>query len=172
MTFRVAVESGVDVIAHMPGNRERPEPIDSTIAAAAARKKIAVIATAGLAVRQTNGDSIAVDSAAYRLTRESQINNLRLLRSAGVDVLVGSDVYRDTSLGEVEYLRRLGVYSNAELLRMWAVATPGAIFPERRIGRLEHGHEASFLVLDGNPVEDWGAMRRIRLRVKQGGIIH
>jgi imidazolonepropionase-like amidohydrolase len=169
--FRVAVESGVDVIAHLPGNRGRPEPIDSAVAIVAAQKGIAVITTAGLAVRQTNGDSIKVDTAAYRVTRENQIRNLRLLRSAGVNVLIGSDVYNDTSLGEIEYLRRLGLYSNADLLKMWAVETPRAIFPKRRIGRFDNGYEASFLVLDGNPIEDWSAMRRIRLRVKQGHIV-
>ena len=168
--FRVAVESGVDVIAHMPGNRGRPEPIDSGVAAAAARKGIAVIATAGLAVRQTNGDSIPRDTL-YSRTREGQINNLRLLRSAGVNVIVGSDVYSDTSVGEAEYLRSLGIYSNAELLKMWAVETPRAIFPDRRIGSLSGGYEASFVVLDGNPLEDWGAMKRIRMRVKQGQIL-
>jgi imidazolonepropionase-like amidohydrolase len=54
---------------------------------------------------------------------------------------------------------------------MWAVQTPQAIFPERRIGRLDEGYEASFLVLNGNPVEDWSAMRRIRLRVKRGNVL-
>ena len=169
--FRVAVESGVDVIAHLPGYRGRLEPIDSAVAVAAARKGIAITPTASLAVRGTSGDSVKLDTAAYQRTRAGQITNLRLLRSAGVNVIVGSDVYNDTSRGEVDYLRELGIYSNAELLRMWAVDTPRAIFPKRRIGLLDDDHEASFLVLDGNPLEDWNAMRRIKLRVKQGQII-
>jgi phosphoribosylcarboxyaminoimidazole (NCAIR) mutase len=170
--FKVVVEAGVDVVAHLPGYRGRLEPLDSITAALAARKGIAITPTASLAVRGTNGDSVKLDSAAYRITREGQIRNLRLLRSAGVNVIVGSDVYNDTSAGEVDYLRELGIYSNAELLKMWAVQTPRVIFPGRRIGALENGYDASFLVLDGNPLEDWGAMRRIKLRVKQGRILH
>ncbi len=31
----------------------------------------------------------------------------------------GSDEYDETSSAEIAYLRTLGVFSNAELLRMW-----------------------------------------------------
>ena len=51
---------------------------------------------------------------------------------------------------------------------MWAVETPRSIFPHRRIGALEPGFEASFLVLAANPVERFDATKDIRLRVKQG----
>ena len=34
---------------------------------------------------------------------------------------------------------------------MWSEATPQAIFPQRKVGKLEEGHEANFLVLDGDP---------------------
>ena len=42
------------------------------------------------------------------------------------------------------------------------------IFPQRRIGELRPGFEASFLVLDGDPIADFGNTSRIGLRVKQG----
>ena len=66
------------------------------------------------------------------------------------------------------YLASLGVYNNAELLRLWTEETPRAIFPERRIGRLAPGYEASFLVLDKDPTADFSNVKTIRLRVKQG----
>jgi hypothetical protein len=40
--------------------------------------------------------------------------------------------------------------------------------PHRRIGFLRDGYEASFLALEGNPLEDWRNVRRITLRFKQG----
>ncbi len=43
-----------------------------------------------------------------------------------------------------------------------------AIFPDRKIGRLADGYEASFLVLDADPLADFSAIEKIRLRVKQG----
>jgi imidazolonepropionase-like amidohydrolase len=42
------------------------------------------------------------------------------------------------------------------------------IFPQRKIGALEDGYEANFLVLQGNPIQDFNAVKRIRMRVKQG----
>jgi imidazolonepropionase-like amidohydrolase len=85
-----------------------------------------------------------------------------------VKVIVGSDSYRNTSMPEALYLSTLGVYTNAELLRLWTEDTPRAIFPNRRIGKLVPGYESSFLVLDKNPLTDFGNVQTIRLRVKQG----
>jgi hypothetical protein len=51
---------------------------------------------------------------------------------------------------------------------MWSVTTPRAILPDRRIGRLREGYEASFLVPGGDPLADFGNTRRIVRRVKQG----
>jgi imidazolonepropionase-like amidohydrolase len=48
------------------------------------------------------------------------------------------------------------------------VTTPRANFPERRIGALEEGYEASFLVLREDPLADMSATRSISLRVRQG----
>ena len=45
------------------------------------------------------------------------------------------------------------------------------IFPNRRIGKLADGYEASFLVLEGNPLEEPSNLLRISLRVKQGEIL-
>jgi predicted amidohydrolase YtcJ len=167
--FRVAVDAGVDVVAHLPG-KAQPERIDSAAAIAAARKRISVITTASLVARQPllGGGRERFDRTTLLRVRDAQRANLALLRWAGVDVIIGSDGVDDTSVGEVEYLRKLGPYSDADLLRMWTVRTPRVLFPSRRVGGFADGYEASFLVLDGNPLEDWNAIRRIRLRVKQG----
>ena len=46
--------------------------------------------------------------------------------------------------------------------------TARAIFPQRRIGRLQQGYGATFLALEGNPLLDWQQVRRIKFRLKQG----
>jgi imidazolonepropionase-like amidohydrolase len=94
--------------------------------------------------------------------------NLRMMKKHRVRVIVGSDSYRTTSVPEAMYLASLGVYTNAELLELWTDETPRAIFPNRRIGRLASGYEASFLVLDKDPVANFLNVKTIRLRVKQG----
>ncbi len=49
--------------------------------------------------------------------------------------------------------------------------TAKTIFPERKIGALKPGYETSFLALEGNPLEDWQQVRKIKLRFKQGGLL-
>ena len=58
--------------------------------------------------------------------------------------------------------------SNLELLQAWCIATPRAIFPHRKIGRLANGFEGSFLVLGADPLADFAHSRDIMMRVKQG----
>jgi len=51
------------------------------------------------------------------------------------------------------------------------MTTAETIFPKRKIGRLQEGYEASFLVLSANPVNDFAAVEKIALRVKQGRVL-
>jgi len=43
--------------------------------------------------------------------------------------------------------------------------------PSFRIGAFEDGYETNFLALEGNPLDDWKNMQRIRIRFKQGFVI-
>lgn len=175
--FRAAVGAGVDQIAHLPGFRgdpaaALPDPsryeIEEADAQLAARRDIVVITTiVGLARYADEQRDPALRQAADRLYRR----NLEMLRKHGVRIAVGSDDYGDTSVGEALYLHELGVFSPAALLRMWTETTAQAIFPERRIGRLEPGYEASFLSLRGNPLVDFSNVKQVQLRVKQGRTI-
>jgi imidazolonepropionase-like amidohydrolase len=100
--------------------------------------------------------------------REMQLQNLRLLKNAGVRFGIGPDVYGKTPLIEAMYLHQLGVFSNLELLKIWCENTPEDIFPNRKIGHLQEGYEASFIVLPTNPIESFNAVNSIKLRFKQG----
>jgi len=172
--FRNAVNAGVDQIGHTPGFRgnERtqlpvvePYVITDADAAKAARDGIVVITTLG---GITGLPATGPDSAMRRTAEALFRRNLAMMKKHGVRVIVGSDSYRETSLPEAMYLASTGIYTSAELLRMWSEHTAQAIFPNRRIGRLVPGYESSFLVLESDPVADLGNVRSIRLRVKQG----
>jgi tetratricopeptide repeat protein/amidohydrolase family protein len=153
--FHIALVSGIDEITHLP-----LAPIDPADAALAAKQHVTVVTTT-LSHRPDEG--IADLPALHR-------ENLALLKKAGVNVVFGVDGDSTVVTG-VENIRKLGVYSDLELLRILTDATARAIFPKRKIGRLEDGYEASFLALDGNPLEDFGAIRKIATRVKQGHVI-
>jgi imidazolonepropionase-like amidohydrolase len=86
-------------------------------------------------------------------------------------VTIGCDSYNLTAQTEIEYLRKMNIYSNLELLKMWCEVTPAAIFPNRKITKLQEGYEASFLILSNNPLENFEHAYTITLRVKQGVVL-
>jgi imidazolonepropionase-like amidohydrolase len=164
--FHVAIESGVDVIAHLGGYNE-PTRIGAADVRRAAERGVPVITTTAVLERRRE----RVSAPAYAALQSAQIENLRLLREAGVTLVVGSDEPRSTSNFEIAYLRGLKVFSNAELLRMWSTDCTAALFPNRRVGRLQADYEASFLVLESDPLADFGATQSIKLRVKEGQVL-
>jgi hypothetical protein len=162
--FRAAINAGVDMIAHLPGGPGRdPSPFLLTDADAEAARTLGtrVITTV---TQHGNGDRALAD----RLMHEQYAHNITLLRRAGVPLLIGSDVMGATAATEIAGLARSGLFTNLELLRLWSVATPQSIFPSRRVGVLDEGFEASFLVLPGDPLADFSHTRAIVRRVKQG----
>lgn len=153
--FRAVVAAGVDEINHLP-----LEKLTREDALAAAKKGVRVVTTT---ISHRPLDGVTDLDAVHR-------HNLGLLKAAGVKLAVGTDDSR-TAVAEAENLHRLGVFTPAELLRLWTMETPPAIFPGRKIGSFEPGSEGSFLALNANPLDDFGAIRRIALRVKQGSIV-
>lgn len=173
--FRHAVDADVDEITHLPmpdvgiASDLSPYVIDAATARLAATRGITVVATANVVERLLAPAPVA-DRARIHANQRA---NLRLLHDAGVPIAIGSDGISGeqpmvTALDEALYLHRNGMFDARELLRMWTGDTARTIFPTRRIGRLDAGYEASFLVLDANPLVDFDAVRRIGMRVKQG----
>ena len=96
---------------------------------------------------------------------------MKILFENGVRIAIGSDDVTDNSVKELFYLKDLGVFDNLTLLKMWTETTSMTIFPNRKIGSLKEGYEASFIALEGNPVEDLNNVRKIKFRFKQGFLL-
>ena len=171
--FEIAVQAGVAIFAHLPGysmsREERADlrEIGEDAARLAGERRVVVTPTVNLSLAGRGPDSAAT----VERRRDLQRRNLALLMRHGVRVAVGSDWYGQTAWREIDALRGLGLWDNLGLLKLWAEATPQAIFPMRRVGRLEPGYEASFLVLSHDPLKELAALRDIRLRVKQGCVV-
>lgn len=169
--FRTAVAAGVDVMAHMPGGVivETDDPAANRLTDAdareARRRGVTVIAGPLIILDNYYRDR---DPAARDTALQVQLHNLRVLRRNGVAVAVGSDVFGSSARPEAAYMAGLGVYTPAQMLRMWSETTPALIFPARRIGRLAPGYEASLLVLGCDPLARWACTGEIGLRVKEG----
>ena len=162
--FHIAIEAGVDEIAHLPGFDSK-ELIDVKDAALAKEKGIVVVPTASLITKRK-------DNKDYDALLSNLITNLETLKSQGVTIAMGSDMYNDNSVGEFKLLHSLNIFSNLELLKMWCENAAITTFPNRKIGFLKESYEASFLILNSNPLEHIEEINNsIVLKVKQGTII-
>ena len=170
--FHVGVEAGVDGFAHLPGYglASSSDPASFRIAEADARRFGRrggwATPTVGAGVFYSGRDTARI----HRIRALQRENVARLLRH-GARVVVGSDQYGLPAAREARELRELGVWDAAGALKVWAEATPRAIFPGRRIGRLAPGYEASLLVLSCDPLADWECTGRITTRIKQGALL-
>jgi imidazolonepropionase-like amidohydrolase len=160
--LHVALEAGADQIAHVPGLAD-PQPLREDDLALAARRRTPMHTTISAISRVPTADENAA-----RRRRELIVETLGLAQRLGVNLVVGSDAEGATSRIEVAELRRLGIFSNVELLAMWGERCAQAVFPQRKVGRLAEDYEASFLVLQGDPLADFDNTGRISRAMKDG----
>ena len=175
--FHNALMAGVDEINHMPGFRivgdvETHKITDFEIAEAdaklAARRGVFVVTTLA------GSNQVPQEGEKRQLDERDQLNrrNLALLKKYRVKLAFGSDSYRGDTVPEALYVAWLGVFENHELLNIWCEGTTKTIFSRRKIGKLKEGYEASFLVLNEDPLREFTAIQEISLRVKQGRVLH
>ena len=174
--FHNALMAGVDAIAHMPVGEftfvTDPKTGQPTRQFATSQNYRYVIAEDD--ARFAGERHIPVTTTLSRLgnlrasnpadvslvEKEVVLPNLRMLRKYNVPVLIGTDEVSVLSgpdkvkplFDEALYVASLGIYSPSEVLQMMTETTPQYIFPERKIGLLRDGYEASFLVYAGDPL--------------------
>lgn len=170
--FAVAVSAGVDIIAHTPGFAtgaaftEENHPYLEALTPDSPRYRISRAdalraSAAGVVVITTLGGEPGAAAAA----------NIVLLREAGVRVLIGSDRGEGNSVGEAIDIVQAGVMPASEAVHSLAVTTPRYFFPNRHIGELRVGAEATFVVLRGNPIMDITLLRDPRMVVQRGVVL-
>ncbi len=165
-----ALDLGVDWLAHLPYGVGREDKDALRLSPELAQR----LAEAGTFITPTTSVAWGIpkeeeDPEGYEACRAVLRDNLRVLREAGARVIIGSDAFVPWT--EVQAMKSLDVYTNAELLRMSTMDTPKAIYPERAIGALTPGSEASLLILEGCPIDDLDNAQRIAIAIKQGRIL-
>jgi imidazolonepropionase-like amidohydrolase len=174
--FDVAAKAGADVFAHLPGFWPDGARIASKgfglyrisdeSAAIAGQHKARVVTTIYETLKTVT------EQKAYMELREPVLevlrHNLDVLAAKGVTIAIGSDQFRTTSVAEALEIRKAGLMTSAALLRALTVDAAATIFPARAPFGPVEGAPADFLVLDGDPLVDFTAIERVRLRVKAG----
>lgn len=168
---RVALDAGVDALAHLPlGNNgiraDAAEPflLGPDLVEEIGRRELVITPTSHLLVQGTEG--FPADTLITEL--ELQRQQLQSLHDAGARLALSGHDWQVTSRREAEYLVAYDLLDPATVLELWAGTTPRAIYPDRQVGHLRPGAEATFLVLGGDPIADFSAVRDIRLRVRDG----
>lgn len=163
----LGLKIGVDGFANLPGHHwngvgdGKKYTIGDEDLKKLAKKKIPVIPL--LSHAQTEGGRPGAV--------QDQAKLLKHLLDNGVNIVIGSDDIQRTIRGELNYWFQSGELDYAQTLKILCVNTPQAIFPNRKIGRLDEGYEASFLVLSDNPLSNLLKLRAIAYKVKNGVIL-
>jgi imidazolonepropionase-like amidohydrolase len=174
--YRIALKAGVDEMSHLPGyyfgleDDPRKYELTEEDVKETARRGVWVDIVP-VAIEIFNPQDPILKAQIKERIDAVKIHNLKLLKRFNVKIAFGSDWHGRTPVIDVLYLQKLSVFSNLEMLRIWCEDTPRSIFPNRKIGLLKAGYEASFIVLDGNPLVDFEQIKNIRLRFKQGYIL-
>ncbi len=167
--YRIALNGGVDEMAHLPGyyvdskdNLDKYLLTEKDVKVTVKRKVWVIPAPMFFGV---------IDAKSREKTDVGLKANFSLLKKYKAKIAIGSDRYGSTPLDDAFHLQKLGVFSNLEILKIWTEDTPQTIFPNRKLGKLKNGFEASFLVLQDNPIKDFNGLKNIKLRFKQGNFI-
>lgn len=97
--------------------------------------------------------------------------NISHLRDAGADMVVGSNAYGSGMTEGLIAGVEKGIFDASELLKIATMTTPKVIFPDRAVGCLEIGCEASFIAFADNPIDDVTTLRELTFRLKDGEVI-
>lgn len=180
--FRLGLKIGVDGFAHLPnygwnGKIEDKPKDDLTLAdiKLAAKKKVFITPTAQIGKMESTNYTAEgkqeLQTERFNRVLERQRKLYNLMRKNGVKIIFGSDYFGKTLGVELWYLHDNKIFDNRTLLKIGVEDTPQAIFPNRKIGKLKDGYEASFITVSENPLTNFETIKNINLRFKQGVFI-
>ena len=165
--LRLGLKIGVDGFANLPGNSwdgsgelKRFELTDDDVKALA-KKKIPVV------LLLSHAQAAVAKPAVTAFHNKS----IKRLLDANVLVAMGSDDGQRTLRMELNYWYGMGELDSPRTLKVLCENTPRAILPNRKIGKIENGYEASFLVLSDNPLTNVLKTRIQAFKVKNGVLL-
>jgi imidazolonepropionase-like amidohydrolase len=181
--FRLCLRIGVDGIAHSPyygwDGKLETKPLDDLTVndiKLAAKKNVVVIPTAQRGTYSvTSYDSAGkgtIDQERFARMVERHKRLFNEMYKDHVRLALGLDSYGTTLGPEIFYFHDNKIFDDLTLLKIAVESTPQTIFPGRKIGELREGYEATFLVLNGNPLENFDQVKNINMRFKQGQFIN
>ena len=169
---RVAIEGGVDILAHtFPSEIDR-RPWDRALPAMMRERGMALIPTLKLWPYELK--KVDVPPAVVGIVLGNGQAQLRAFADLGGQVLFGTDVGYMTDYDptdEYVYMQGGGL-SYASILASLTTAPAERFGATANAGRLARGMTADVVVLDGDPAQDIRALARVRYTLRGGRIIY
>ncbi|RJQ75377.1 amidohydrolase family protein [Pseudonocardiaceae bacterium YIM PH 21723] len=164
-TIGHCVDAGVRTIEHCSWRNPTGLEFDPEIARRIAEREIAVC-------RCISGDwRVFLDRMGPHA--DALLDSIRAMRDAGVRFIAGTDAgvpgaWFGDYVGMLEFFAEVG-FSNAEIIDMATVNAADALgLPDT--GRLAPGMRADLIVVNGDPLQDLGALRNLDLVLAAGSL--
>jgi imidazolonepropionase-like amidohydrolase len=111
------------------------------------------------------------DDARYRASWNKMLEMLRLLDAEGIQILPGTDGPPGVQLHtELETYAKAGI-PNARVLRIATLETARYLGLDQELGTVVPGKRADLIVIDGDPLREIGAIRRLRMVMRDGAVL-
>ncbi|NIJ37094.1 imidazolonepropionase-like amidohydrolase [Sphingopyxis panaciterrae] len=168
----MAIKAGIDSIEH-------PLPRSDAAIALMAKRGIASVPTfvPYRLVMRNSGGYFGSTSRRFELNEDSILEMGRKLRRAGVKMGIGLDLISDwpehlpgAYINELESFEKIG-FTKAEALVAATRTSAEIIKMGDRLGTIEVGKLADIIVVDGNPDEDFSAMRKVKTAFVNGRLM-
>jgi imidazolonepropionase-like amidohydrolase len=103
---------------------------------------------------------------------ETMFNRLRWMRDQGIRLIIGTDAGLPGSafndfVSALELYEYLG-FTRSQILEMATTGAASALGLSGRTGRLAIGYDADLIVVDGDPVAELNALRKLQMTVARG----
>jgi imidazolonepropionase-like amidohydrolase len=171
-----AVDAGADQIEH--GQFYTPAgglAFDARVASLLADRRTVVTPTLSVAHVEAERSQSASERDRWQRTAEGWRDTARRLHGAGVPLVAGTDAgWRH--VGFTELWREVALLREAGLSGVRSLEAATSLSAQAmglsHAGQIRKGYRADMIAVAGDPVEDAAALRRVRLVLKSGRIVH
>jgi imidazolonepropionase-like amidohydrolase len=170
--IEMAIKAGVDSIEH-------PLPRSDEAVALMAKRGIAAVPTLVpyRIIQRNNGGYFGSTSRRFELNENTIEEMAKKMRKAGVKMGIGLDLILNAPahmpgayIDELESFHRIG-YTRSEALVAATNTSAEILHMGDRLGTIEVGKLADIIVIDGNPDEDFNALRKVRTAFVNGRLM-
>lgn len=167
--IRVAIESGVDILAHTAPD---DQPWDKNLIDQMLAVNLYLIPT--IKLWKWEAERMNIDSAVKEQFINEGINQLSAYKKAGGKILFGTDIdymsdYDPTD--EYVYMTKAGM-SFKEILRSMTMEPAEKFKASSQTGKLELGMDADIVILKADPEKDIKNLAQVKYTIRKGKIIY